>query len=323
MGWTETLQGSCLTHTQYSLVTKNVKLTIKRNFLEIIHYNIINIKKYTIMETNNIFDIDKIPILLLDKSYFDYEEYYETFDIHSLSESNIYENEKIDVIYSSHDIINDLMNTYNISTFQIKTKNTNSVDYIEAKMALDELPNYISLRESLLIPDINDNTNIITEFLDDHGYYLANSKVSTDKRGRRWYVMIFDPKKQESIKEQVLKYHDIAYHTTPSSNAESIEENGIIARVSFKPYKTISNRVYLYLGRPVNPKYVQMMRDISSRLHSENKLFTGDFTEFEIDLSKLPDSDFFYDVHGYNKDFIYTTSNIPVDAINKEIDKEY
>lgn len=39
------------------------------------------------MDTDNIFDLNEIPLSLLDEAYFDYEEYYETFDIYSSSDN--------------------------------------------------------------------------------------------------------------------------------------------------------------------------------------------------------------------------------------------
>ena len=67
-----------------------------------------------------------------------------------------------------------------------------------------------------------------------------------------------------------------------------------------------------------------MMKSISKKLQQKNKKFSGDFVEYEVLLKRLPDnSDFYVDIHGYGKDFIYTETNIPVEAIRDTEDKSY
>ena len=137
-------------------------------------------------------------------------------------------------------------------------------------------------------------------------------------------LLIFDPQKQESIKEMVLKYHKYAYHTLPIYNAESIEKNGILAKYANTPFISNTKRIYLYLGNTSNPKYVDMMKSISKKLQSKDKKFTGDFVEYEIVLQKLPDNvEFYVDIHGYGKDYIYTESDIPLSVIREREDKSY
>ena len=137
-------------------------------------------------------------------------------------------------------------------------------------------------------------------------------------------MLMFDPKRQESIKEMVLKYHKYAYHTSPIYNAESIEKNGILAKYANIPFISNTKRIYLYLGNTSNQKYVDMMKSISKKLQSKDNKFTGDFVEYEIVLQKLPDNvEFYVDIHGSGKDHIYTESDIPLSAIREREDKSY
>ena len=56
----------------------------------------------------------------------------------------------------------------------------------------------------------------------------------------------------------------------------------------------------------------------------KNNSFKGDFVEYEIVLQKLPDNvEFYIDIHGYGKDYIYTESDIPLSAIREREDKSY
>jgi hypothetical protein len=129
---------------------------------------------------------------------------------------------------------------------------------------------------------------------------------------------MFDPKKQESIKEMVLKYHKYAYYTSPIYNAESIEKNGILAKYANTP------RIHLYLGNTSNPEYVNMMKSISKKLQIKDNKFTGDFVEYEIMLKKLPENaEYYVGIYGFGKDFIYTETDIPIESIRDTEDKTY
>lgn len=274
----------------------------------------------------DIFDIDNIPMSELNKAYIDYEPLYDTVDLYSLDEDYVYEEKWNDTegIQSAIDVVSRAMNQLKMSEFQIKVKSPNSVEYIEVKRLMEDYPDFLTMSTAMLVPDIKKNVEIIAEFMDDNGYYEAKRTIYKDRDGRIWMLLMFDPKKQESIKEMVLKYHKYAYHTLPIYNAESIEKNGILAKYANTPFISNTKRIYLYLGNTSNPKYVDMMKSISKKLQSKDKKFTGDFVEYEIVLQKLPDNvEFYVDIHGYGKDYIYTESDIPLSVIREREDKSY
>ena len=274
----------------------------------------------------DIFDIDNIPMSELDKAYIDYEPLYDTVDWFSVDEDYVYEERKNNTtgIQSAIDVVSRAMNQLKMSEFQIKAKSPNGVEYIEVKRLMEDYPDFLTMSTAMLVPDIKKNVEIITEFMDDDGYYEAKKTIYKDRDGRIWILLMFDPKKQESIKEMVLKYHKYAYHTSPSYNADSIDENGILAKIAISPFVSNTKRVYLYLGNTSSPEYVNMMKSISKKLQSKDNKFTGDFVEYEIVLQKLPDNvEFYVDIHGYGKDYIYTESDIPLSAIREREDKSY
>lgn len=274
----------------------------------------------------DIFDFDNIPLSELDKAYIDYEPLYDTVDLFSLDEDYVYEEKErnTEETQSAVDVVNHAMSQLKMLDFQIKTKSPNGVDYIEAKRLLDDYPDYLTMKMAMLIPDLKKNVDIITSFMDENGYFEAKGATYKDKSDRNWLLLIFDPKKQESIKEMVLKYHKYAYHTSPSFNADSIERDGILAKYTIDPFASNTKRVYLYLGNTDNPQYVNMMKSISRKIQRKNKSFTGDFVEYEIVLQKLPDDiEFYVDIHGYGKDYIYTESDIPIASIRDSEDKTY
>ena len=274
----------------------------------------------------DIFDFDNIPMSELDKAYIDYEPLYDTVDLYSLDEDYIYEERKNNTngIQSAVDVVSRAMNQLKILEFQIKVNSPNGVEYIEVKRLMENYPDFLTMSTAMLVPDIKKNVEIITEFMDDNGYYGAKKTIYKDKGGRRWMLLMFDPKKQESIKEMVMKYHKYAYHTSPIYNAESIEKNGILAKYSKTPFISNTPRIYLYLGNTSNPEYVKMMKSISRNLQRKDNKFTGDFVEYEVMLKKLPENaEYYIDIHGFGKDFIYTETDIPIESIRDTEDKTY
>ncbi len=274
----------------------------------------------------DIFDFDNIPMSELDKAYIDYEPLYDTVDLYSLDEDYIYEERKNNTngIQSAVDVVSRAMNQLKILEFQIKVNSPNGVEYIEVKRLMEDYPDFLTMSTAMLVPDIKKNVEIITEFMDDNGYYGAKKTIYKDKGGRRWMLLMFDPKKQESIKEMVMKYHKYAYHTSPIYNAESIEKNGILAKYAITSFISNTPRIYLYLGNTSNSEYVKMMKSISRNLQRKDNKFTGDFVEYEVVLKKLPENaEYYVDIHGFGKDFIYTETDIPIESIRDTEDKTY
>ena len=280
------------------------------------------------VEELDIFDFDNIPMSELDKAYIDYEPLYDTVDLYSVDEDYIYEEKEkknnTNGIQSAVDVVSRAMNQLKILEFQIKVNSPNGVEYIEVKRLMEDYPDFLTMSTAMLVPDIKKNVEIITEFMDDNGYYGAKKTIYKDKGGRRWMLLMFDPKKQESIKEMVMKYHKYAYHTSPIYNAESIEKNGILAKYAITSFISNTPRIYLYLGNTSNSEYVKMMKSISRNLQRKDNKFTGDFVEYEVMLKKLPENaEYYVDIHGFGKDFIYTETDIPIESIRDTEDKTY
>ena len=272
----------------------------------------------------DIFEFNNIPMSELDKAYIDYEPLYDTVDLFSVDEDYLYEEKKNNTngIQSAVDVVSRAMNQLKMSEFQIKVESPNGVGYIEVKRLMEDYPDFLTMNTAMLIPDIKKNVEIITEFMDENGYYVAKKATYKDIGGRRWMLLMFDPKRQESILEMVLKYHKYAYHTSPIYNAESIEKNGILAKYAITPFISNTQRIYLYLGNTSNSEYVKMMESISKKLQLKDNKFTGDFVEYEIMLKKLPENaEYYVDIHGLGKNYIYTETDIPIESIRETEDK--
>ena len=193
---------------------------------EVLDYTKLKDKNYEIIDELDIFDFNNIPMSELDKAYIDYEPLYDTVDWFSVDEDYLYEERKNNTngIQSAVDVVSRAMDQLKMSEFQIKVKSPNCVEFIDVKRLMEDYPDFLTMSTAMLVPDIKKNVEIITEFMDENGYYGAKKTIYKDKGGRIWMLLIFDSQKHESIKEMVMKYHKYAYHTSPIYNAESIEK---------------------------------------------------------------------------------------------------
>ena len=152
------------------------------------------------IEELDIFDFTNIPMSELDKAYIDYEPLYDTVDWYSVDEDNLYEERKNNTtgIQSAVDVVSRAMNQLKMSEFQIKVKSPNSVEYIEVKRLMEDYPDFLTMSTAMLVPDIKKNVEIITEFMDDNGYYEAKKTIYKDRGGRIWMLLMFDLKSKRT-----------------------------------------------------------------------------------------------------------------------------
>ena len=148
------------------------------------------------LKKDDIFDFNNIPMSELDKAYIDYEPLYDTVDWYSVDEDYLYEERKNNTtgIQSAIDVVSRAMNQLKMSEFQIKAKSPNGVEYIEVKRLMEDYPDFLTMSTAMLVPDIKKNVEIITEFMDDNGYYEAKRTIYKDREGRIWMLLMFDPK---------------------------------------------------------------------------------------------------------------------------------
>lgn len=283
-----------------------------------------------IRNSEKIFDLDAISIEDLDKAYVDYAEFYDPSSPYDMIEEDgeySIKEEKLkssDTPVAAERVIDELKRNLNFSLFQFKVKEPNGVKFIEAKHELKHIPSYSILDMALLVPSFEENEEIIQELLDARGYYLSRKYKQTDRKNREWVVTVFDPKKQESIREMITNCYRYAYHTSPAFNEKSIDENGLVAKQSSYPFETNSKRVFLHLGMTSNEEYKNMMQSISRNIKAQDKNFNGEFIEYEIELDKIPeDASFYADAHGFGKEYIYIETNVPVNAITKKKKLKY
>lgn len=278
------------------------------------------------MTSDSIFNISLILISELDKVYIDYEPLCDTPDLFSLDEDYIYEEQwhSSDEVQSVCDVADRLTNLLKLKVFQLQVRLPEKDEFIPAWKWANKYPDYLTSEIAVLVPDISNNCRLMTKLMDESGYKFARMTACEDEKQRTWLLLFFVPKKQESIREMIVKYHKYAYYTAPSYNADSIEKDGILAECAIDPYGNDVQRIYLYLGNPSNPTYEDMMMSMSRKIQRNNERFDCKFTEYEIRLQDLPENvEFCADTYGFGPDFIYTESDIPFVAIRDKEEKSY
>lgn len=263
------------------------------------------------------FDINSIPERVRKTLYVDYSEI-DDFLNKTSEFRNVDENFNESVtsddtdVTSIKNVVDGLINEYHLDRyFSIKVYDEYNVEVVN----VDKIPQYSQTSSAILVPMIEKNLDIIKKELDKGGYYQVAKHDYKDAEGRQWSFIVFDPKEQKSITEQIKSQYEYLYHCSLSTNDDSIKKNGIIPQNSKNFYNFKEKRVYLHYLTPNNQEFKNMMKKfIDSRKRKEPN-FNHKMNVYTISIDDLPkDIEFFQDPHAQA---IYTLSSIPTKAIIK------
>lgn len=238
-------------------------------------------------------------VVALDNCYPDWE----TDDDKYITEQEIYENAKnVQKVSSVAAIIDELNYMYKIPKELFLIDVPNHIQNIHYKI----LPDYWKCPVVLTIPKIERNLNLVVNTMKSFGYYMA-AKITRDRgTAGQWIDIVFNPMKQDSIREMLNDVDAFIYHYSPSVYDEDIEENGLVPRDGTRIFKYKKRVFYLYKGSHIDERrFKKMMQSISVQKQRELPEWTGDFTEYIIRVRKLPDFiQFYYDPNA--RDSVYT-----------------
>ena len=217
-------------------------------------------------------------------------------------------------IKSVENITTELMNKTDMLDFQFDVYRNNTI----VNVRVSKIPRFLQYAHSALVPIIKDNVEFIKEYYDKNGYYCIREQEYIDKETKeQWYMMLFNPKYQNSINKQMFDagVEDI-YHCAPSIYHNSIVKNG------FKPSK--GNDVMKYydaraffstISKRNNGNFLDMLRKRIPIIKKQNKNFDGTFDYYKISLDSFLDVvTFYYDPNGTKGD-IYTKDIVPYSAV--------
>ena len=272
------------------------------------------------------FDLSSIPSELKRSAYKVYSDKFNRLsmlecawdDNYDFDNEILNEGEVINVspnnIKSVEDITTELMNKTDMLDFQFDVYRNNSI----VNVRISKIPRFLQYAHSALVPIIKDNVEFIKEYYDKNGYYCIREQEYTDKETKeQWYMMLFNPKYQNSINKQMFDagIEDI-YHCAPSIYHNSIVKNG------FKPSK--GNDVMKYydaraffstISKRNNVNFLDMLRKRIPIIKKQNKNFDGTFDYYKLSLETILDVVTFYYDPNITKGDIYTKDVVPYSAV--------
>lgn len=273
------------------------------------------------------FDITRIPLSIRKKVIIDYKTISDFTDDVSEeyiygSKEDVYETKKSSKqVAATQVMLNELKNKYKMDDYNFLTFDP----YNESIVKVDKIPNYLQTTNSVLMPKILENVQVIKTEICSQGYYVVSEKTYYDKETDvEWVRLIFAPSIQEDISTQIRNHIDILYYWSPFANKKSIEEKGIIPSNEGRVYTYSNKRVCLCTVGSKDRAFNKMMVNTTKNRKRKNKDFDGKYNIYAISLRKLPnDMKLYLDPHGKSKNCIYVTKTIPYNSIIDIEEKQY
>ena len=237
--------------------------------------------KQRIYGKDNVFDLDKIPIEILDKGWKRYHPYTLNIDhrnplANRVVESAGYE-KQIKVVRDA------ILKTFPVSDEQFVIKE-----------------GHHKLFTAILVSLMDDNVDIIEQAMESKGFFRSqptNDQILSDRKNRKWIDMRFEPKDPDDITEKIHRKYKVLYHLSPSIFEDRILKEGLHTTIEYSDYKYSDPRVYLIEGDSelddiqeiVNTLYLQAQKRGIKELKPNYTLFTLDVKEMGYDIR------FYYD----------------------------
>ena len=253
----------------------------------------------------NNFDINSIPKEKRDAMYKSYTkdyimslEYYdEDDDVNEILESNKilfedeneYEDKKIlPVALAIEKIRNDIPS---LSEEQFITIKNNGIESLRID---SHIPIFWTQPIFSYIPDEYINIKIIDEKMMECGYINVRKEQRKDEDRRLWWLIIYNPNPDymDDIRDVLDSYRLL--HYTPEYNRDSILDSGLVPSKGGRTYFYPDARVFFIVTDKKRPfrftnAYLKMMRNVSLKLKKKDRMFSGYFDCFELDMFKLPE----------------------------------
>lgn len=220
----------------------------------------------------------------LDKQYdVDYESLYEDYKIlGSQSDLDFSINEGIlvpfkNVNYSKpfENVFETLKRVYSLEGWQIETAALFDVTNVKkSKHTPTETATIISGKYET-------NLEAMSTLLAECGYVFFHHFTKIDKEGRKWIVVIYNPKEPDLVNEYIKENIDIVYHASPIVYHESIIKEGFKVKSRNDDNIYYEDRVYFKMGKQGWSGYIAMLKKVAERNEDVNP--TRNFNIYKID----------------------------------------
>ena len=251
---------------------------------------------------DNNFDLNQIPMEVLDRGYTAYAPYWNV----GMTYGNPLRpglNESADFTWMPVEVQGIITRTYPIDEMQFKI-----------------VEGYNNMSACILCSYIDNNGEIIEKSMKKLGYFRSqptNEQLLLDPKGRVWQDMRFEPLHPEHYQMKIQSNRRYVYHLAPEIFADRIRKEGLNPSNNNAMYQYSEDRVYVFtkpdledVQNLANELYTQAM----ARGYQD---LSPNYVLFKIDRVKLPKGyKFFGDI---NTEYgVYLTEPVPATAIVSE-----
>lgn len=238
-------------------------------------------KKHDYPHKNEIFDLDKIPMEILDRAWQDYRPYLYAINHNNYLASRV--NESIDYKRHIEKVRDAIVKTFplDIKLFDIREENH-------------------KMYASILVAKNNENTKVIENTMEKKGFFRSQpidneyDVILKDRKGRPWVYMRFEPKKPGDVTYTVHFKYNVLYHLAPSIFEEKILKKGLTPSNGNSTFKYSEPRVFVIKGDATDEEIqnlVNLLYDQAYEGKKQNperyKDLTPEYTLFTLDVTKM------------------------------------
>lgn len=250
---------------------------------------------------DDIFDLDRIPMEVLDKGFQRYHPYTLNISHRNPLASTRRLSESTDYYKQIADVKNTIRSTFPIAEEQF--------EIVEGAHGL---------YAAILVALTEDNADIIEKAMESQGFFRSqptDAKLLTDRKNRQWLDMRFEPISPDDVTEEIKEKYNYICHLAPSVMEKDVERKGLVISNNNPEYRNSEARAFAAEG-DVSDSDIQ---EIANALYEQAKgknipNLSPEYTLFKIDLSLTgKDVRFFYDIN--EKKGLYTKTAIQSEAI--------
>lgn len=211
--------------------------------------------------------------------------------------------------YDTHITYKMLCQKFNLNTQDVYLRNQRGINLI-----IVTLP---TTTNKLLI-------NEITNFMSTCGFFRNNQKIFSKKENK--ILLFFEPKFTRNIALDIHEHYNYLMHLTPEIYVDKILKNGLIPKSENNIFK-YPDRLFFVPGTKLTSKAKQVLDNIrlsyidkiinSSGIHNPKQKLRHSLLYLKLD--EIPSNVKFY-IDPIAQDSIFTTDNIPPQAIVKIVD---
>ena len=258
--------------------------------------------KTTAQSSDGTFDLNEIPMDILDRGWTRYHPYLYTIDHGNplanrvIEEANDYKKQILIVRKA-------IIDTFPISEEQFKIKE-----------------GCHGLYAAILVALADDNLDIIEQAMENKGFFRGqptNDQLLYDRKNRKWIDVRFEPKEPDDVTEELHRKYSKLYHLTPTIFEEKILENGLKISNNDPNYRYSGSRAFLSEGDADMNDIQNLANTLFAQAQNRGvRNLTPNYTLFTFDLDKMGNEiRFFYDI---NELGLYTKVEIPPTYIIKK-----